>query len=424
MERAATYTNLAVMDLYKRYGPVFAFGFGPIRFTWLIGAEANRFILQERQDAFRMGRAYRFLQAIGGDYALITSDEPDHLRRRKMVQGAFQRRQHDSWQAHIETRCHDLTRPWTNGAHVDLYHDLRPWVLKTICDILLGHDTLTRYPQLVEQVNTMMAFANLPFLAQQFKLPLPGTPWGRFVRARQGADSSLYQEIARRHRHPEPERMDVLNMLLRAKDDSGQPLSEQEIRDQAISLVSAGFDTTSAALSWLIYHLLEHPARLEQLQSDAQQRQEAGHSPLTLPYLDRLFKESLRLYPPAPAGLRETTKDVAFAGFHIPAGSLVAFSITLTQRMPEYYRDPLVFKPERWDKHHPEADRPPPLAYLPFGHGARYCIGAGLAEGIIKTTLWHLVQHHRLEPLWQGPIAETGNTVHPKGGLPVRVWQR
>ena len=420
MERAAAYPNAAVITLYERYGPVFAFGFGPLRFTWLIGAEANRFIIQDAAGYFSLRRAYGFLRPITGDYALITSDEPAHLRRRRMVQPAFHHKRLAPIVQRIDIRLNDFFAALPVDTPFDFYGAVRPSILSIICETLLGRETLARIPELIPNIAAMMRFANLPFLAQQLKVPLPNTAWARFKKARHKTDTLLLGEIARR-RKADPTG-DVIGMLLEAKDEAGNGLSDREVRDQAVSLVSAGFDTTSAALSWAVYNLLTHQDVLERLRveiSSLEERQ-VTLSSLSLPYLERVIKETMRLYPPAPAGLRQADRDLEFSGYHLKKGSLVAFSAYVTHRLAPY-RDPLRFNPERWNSESNDADVPPPFAYLPFGGGSRYCIGAGLAKTILNLSLIRLVQRYEIHAAWTAPVEETGNTVHPKNGLWVRL---
>lgn len=418
MQQAATYTNAAVWELAQRYGELSVFGFGPIRFHWLVGPEALRFVLSEQPESFTLGGAYGFLRTIGGNTALITSDEPEHLARRRLVQPAFHGKRVQGWTSHLQTGNEGFLTGLARSETLDFYAAVRPHVLGSITEILLGAETLARYPELLSSIAAMMDFANSPFLAQQFKLPVPGLPWWRFVRARAAADRILYQEITRRKESGETSD-DVLGMLLAARDETGAALSDTELRDQAISLVSAGFDTTSAALSWAVYLLLEHREVLDRLRDELDglaTLQERLRSPL----LERVVKETLRLYPAAPAGLRQAREDVVYKDVSLPAGSLVAYSIYVTQRQEASFEDALAFKPERWR----DGFTPEPFTYLPFGYGARYCIGAGLATLLVKLLLVELVTKYALEAAWTAPVAETGNTVQPKGGLPLRLKPR
>ncbi|MEM6429204.1 MAG: cytochrome P450 [Deinococcota bacterium] len=421
MERAATYINDAVWQLHQSYGKVFAFGMGPIHFVWLVGEDAMRFVLQDEPDAFAM--AHEFLLPIGGDTALIASEEPEHLQRRRLVQPAFHKTRleglYDLTQSYYQR---ELDR-WQVGEVVNLYERIRPVVLSAICEMLLGRQLLNRHPNLVPDIGTMMTFANLPFLAQQFKVSVPFTPWQKFIAARQRVDKLLYAEIKSRQTNPQApqvETSDVLGMLIDAQDDTGARLSDKEIRDQAVSLVSAGFDTTSAGLTWVVASLLEHPNIATALQAELASYPDMPSFTelLRLPLLENILKESLRLYPPAPAALRRVVRDTTFAGYPLKRGQRVALSIYATHRQADVFDTPLQFKPERWQN-----IKVSKFAYLPYGFGARYCIGAGLASLMIKTALVMLTQQLELAPAYSR-LEETGNTVHPKGGLPVRVIRK
>lgn len=412
MNQAATYTNAAVVALTEQYGEAFVFGFGPIRFHWLVGPEALRFVLAERPDAFRLSGAYSFLRPIGGDTALITSDEPEHLKRRKLVQPAFHGKRIQRYLELFEQSSSAFCAGLPNEMF-DLYPRVQRYMLQMITTLLLGSQTLKRYPLLLGHIQQMMLFANLPFLAQLFKVPLPATPWGRFMHARRRVDAALQQEIRARRALHQPQD-DLLTLLLEARDETRMALSELELRDQAVSLVSAGFDTTSATVIWTLYLLLEHPGYLETLREELAPLSVSQY--LKAPLFDSIFKETLRLYPAAPAGLREAAEDVRYKSWIIPKGSLLAYSIYATQRSPQVFDMPLSFKPERW-----QGNAPDPFGYLPFGYGLRYCIGAQLATSLAKILVGYLVTRYSLEKGWRAPLTETGNTIHPKEGLMLSV---
>jgi cytochrome P450 len=429
MNQAATYINAAVMDLHQKYGEIFAFGFGPIRFHWLVGHDALKFVLLDNPDAFSMKRAYGFLEVIGGSTALISSDEPEHLHRRRIVQPAFHGTRIQRWNEQFQVTIEAFYNQRENQTF-DFYALTRSHMLGLIVMLLLGKETLARYPNLLKDVETLMHFANLPFLAQQFKIALPGLPWYTFIQARKRVNKILYHEI--QTRKPSANDDSLLAMLLETKDESGKRLTDKEIRDQCVSLVSAGFDTTAATLTWGVYLLLTHPRVLESLRSEVIGVMGGGWrvmakpfspSPIThhpSPLLDAVINETLRLYPAAPAGLRMATRDLEYKGFHIPKGSLLAYSIYATHRQESIFSDALQFKPERWL----EGKKLDTFDYLPFGYGGRYCIGARLATTLVKLHLTHLLCNYEIKADWQTPIEETGNTVQPKGGLPVLLLER
>jgi len=412
MQQAATYINDAVWHCHETYGDAFAFGYGAIRFHWFVGEDALKTVLFDEREAFAM--AHEFLLPIGGKTALIASEEPDHMRRRRIVQPAFHKSRLADMHTLMQEKLQLELNTWQANTTINLYHQLRPVVLTTICEILLGRDLLSRHAGFVADIGTMMNFANLPFIDKQLKVPLPFTPWGNFVAARRRVNRVLYAEIDRRHKH-NIDAADVLGMLLATRDEDGAPLSSLEIRDQAVSLVSAGFDTTSAVLTWAVAMVLEHPAVASKLERELSP---LGTHPeldtlLALPYLDNVFKETLRLYPAAPAALRKVVRNVNVLGYPLKKGDRVALSIYATHRQADVFTQPLEFDPDRWD-----TVRPSKFAYLPFGFGTRYCIGAGVATLFIKTALAMLVG--KLEPAYD-TLTETGNTVQPLGGLPVHI---
>jgi cytochrome P450 len=411
MQRAADDTIGAVTELHARYGAAFAFGFGPIRSHWLIGPEANALILSKRAEAFRNRGAYLFLEPVGGRDALISSDEPEHVRRRRTVQPAFHQRAVEGWVATVAERFEALYGELAGSGTVDLHAHLRRGILALVVDLLLGSGSDEGRERWSTDVAAMMDFANLPLLAQQIRLPLPGTRWRRFTAARARSDRYLLAEFARR-RQIESDDSSVLGLLL-ATDDDGK----RSLRDQLVSLVSAAFDTTSSALAWSLYLLLDRPERLEALREELAPL--SLRSALQASALSDHLAEGLRLYPPASAGLRRVVEPVVFAGHELPIGALTAFSIFLTHRDPDVYSEPDRYRPERW-----RATAPPPFASLPFGYGARYCLGEPLARTVLAVALVTLLRGFRPEARWRDPIEPVGTTLQPSGGLPLTIERR
>jgi cytochrome P450 len=182
------------------HGDAFVFGFGPIRFHWLVGREPpTASCLLDAADAFRNARRLpASCEPIGGPTALIVSDEPEHLRRRRSVQPAFHPRLVDAWAEAAAARFERFVDERLAARGGPLLPALRPVVLEIVLDVLLGPSARSRHPRLADDVATMMAFANQPLLAQMIKLPLPPAPWARFVAARRRADAALRADIRER----------------------------------------------------------------------------------------------------------------------------------------------------------------------------------------------------------------------------------
>jgi cytochrome P450 len=228
----------------------------------------------------------------------------------------------------------------------------------------------------------------------------PRTPWRRMQAARRALDRIIYAEIERRRRDPDPERIDVLSMLIEATDEDGSRLSDREVRDQVMTLLFAGHDTSTSTISFMLYELARHPAALAKL-LDEQDRVLVGRAPTAaelmgeLPELEMVLDETLRLYPPAWVGPRRSLETFSFGGYEVPAGAYVNYSSWASHRLPDVWPEPEAFVPERFT---PEAKAALPKgAYVPFGGGSRTCIGMRFGQLEIKTVATLLLQRHRLE---------------------------
>lgn len=404
--------------LHETYGDAFTFGFGPIRFAWFVGPNAARTILHDRRDAFSQRGGYDFLKVVGGPTALISSDEPEHIQRRKIVQPAFHGRQVAEWLADGEA----LLAPWfehlaDSGDTAVLYRGLRPRFVRIVARIVLGNVRLAHDDAWLRDVDALMDFPGRPMLEQQWKIPLPGTPWARFVAARRRVDRALYAEIDRRERTPDPDAQDVLSMLMRARAEDGTRLSASELRDQSLSLISAGFDTTSSALTWTVAMALEHPEAWHPVDEELDGR--GALEAQRAPRLDAFVNETLRLRPPAAAVLRRTTEAIDIAGHRVAAGQRIALSVLRTQLDPAAFPAPERFDPSRFIDGAPD-----PFHYFPFGYGARHCIGAGAATALVKAGVTWLLGRYDVTAADASPRRPVGMTLQPEGGLPIRVRRR
>ena len=407
----------AALDACRsRHGDAFVFGFGPIRYHWFLGLDGVRFVLHDHVDAFGNAGAYGFLEPIGGRTALIATDDPEHLRRRRAVQPAFHLRQVDDWALAAAGRFETFVADRIADGAGPLLPALRPVVLEIVLDVLLGPSARARHPRLAADVATMMAFANQPLLAQLIKVPVPPAPWATFVAARRRADAALRSDIRERRAGADLGTGGVLELLIALDDDPAAHLSEDELRDQALSLVAAGFDTTTAAIAWTSLLL----ARSELGEPVAQEL--AGLAPgeaVRAPLAGALLQEALRLYPPAPAVLRRVRREVDWHGHGLPVGAGVGLSLWHLHRDPAIWREADRAVPERWlDRSGPWAAPRDPLAFIPFGHGGRYCIGAGLARTLTLAYAWAALRAARWTPQNLDPRPE-GMTLVPAGGLPL-----
>ncbi|HSD78776.1 MAG TPA: cytochrome P450, partial [Solirubrobacteraceae bacterium] len=207
-----------------------------------------------------------------------------------------------------------------------------------------------------------------------------------FAHAIDPVDEVIARVIAdRRARGDLAERDDVLSMLLLATHDDGSPMDDRELRDELVTLLVAGHETTATALSWALERLTRHPAALERLTDEVRAGEDA--------YVDAVIRETLRLRPVLPFVVRRLTQPQAIGGWDLPAGVNVAPSIQLVHRRADLYPEPHAFRPERW-----LGVRPGPYTFLPFGGGVRRCLGAAFAETEMRAVLAAVVSRVRLRP--------------------------
>jgi cytochrome P450 len=209
-------------------------------------------------------------------------------------------------------------------------------------------------------------------------------PWARLAAARREADELIYEQIRLRRADAwAGERTDVLSLLLAARDEDGEPLSDEELRDQLMTLLVAGHETTATAMAWTLERIVRHPDVLERLTGDPADA-----------YLDAVIKETLRLRPVVPAVARKLMVPMQFGGWNLPAGVNIAPSIYLLHRRPDLYPDPTAFQPERFLE-----SQPGTYEWIPFGGGVRRCLGASFALMEMRVVLGMIVRSVRLKPV-------------------------
>jgi len=273
--------------------------------------------------------------------------------------------------------------------------------------------------------------AALGFFGIDFALRLvrgPGSPWRRLMAARAVLDRIVYEEIERRRAAPDSGRLDILSLLVAARGEHGERFTDTEIRDQVMTLMFAGHDTSTSTLTFMMYELARHPEVLARL-FEEQERVLGGAAPSVdqlekgLPYLEMVLDEVLRLYPPAWIGPRRAGRAFTFDGRSIPRGALLNYSSWASHRLPDVWEAPQAFRPERFGPE--ERKRIPRGAYVPFGGGSRICLGMRFGQLEIRTIAARVLRNFRLElrPDFRMAIRQTP-TLGPRAGLPMVVKAR
>ena len=255
----------------------------------------------------------------------------------------------------------------------------------------------------------------------------PGSPWRKLVASRKVLDEIVFGEIERCRAAPDAERQDILSLLLGARGEAGEAFTDREVRDQAMTLMFAGHDTSTSTLSFMMHELARHPDVVEKL--CAEQDEVLGGDPPDvdslerMPYLDMVLDEVLRLYPPAWIGPRRAVREFEFGGYTVPRDAYVNYCSWASHRIPEVFPDPEAFIPERFTPQRKAAL--PRGAYVPFGGGSRICIGKRFGQTEVKLVATMLLQRLRLDALpGRTMTVRQMPTLSPKGGLEMRILSR
>lgn len=386
-----------------------------------------RDVLVTSQRMFGRGLGHERLKPLLGE-GLLTSDGDFHLRQRRLAQPAFHR-QRIAGYADIMVRATCEARDgWRDGAALDVHDAMMRLTLEIAAATLFGADLREEARAIGGALTTAMelfTIAMYPGGLLLEKLPLPIS--FRYRRARDLLETTIYRIIAERRRDGR-DHGDLLSMLIEATDAEGDGgrMTDEHLRDEAMTLLMAGHETTANALTWTWYLLSQHrevEARLHtEIDDVLGDRAPTIEDVPRLPYARMVLSESMRLYPPAYAMGRRARAEHAIDGWRIPAGALVLVSQWLTHRDARWWPEPERFLPERFAS---EAGDRPRFAYFPFGAGSRQCIGESFAwtEGVLVLATIAQRWRFRLQPAFR-PGLNPLVTLRPKGGMPMRAERR
>ncbi len=392
-----------LLPLYREHGPIFSMRVFHGRVVFMLGPEANHFVTVSNADKFRWrtGSMGDLIPLLGD--GLLTVDGAYHRRARRIMLPAFHREKIAASYTTIVEETEQALADWRAGEALDIYHWARRLTLRVAMRALFGldPDEQGKGAQAAIEFERALSFYGTDFAVRIMRGPR--TPWNRMLAARKELDRIVFSEIERRRRQPDPERTDVLSMLIEATDaEDGSRLSDREVRDQVMTLLFAGHDTSTSTISFMLYELARHPAVLAKL-VDEQDRVLGGRVPTAaelmggeaLPELEMVLDETLRLYPAAWVGPRRAVETFEFGGHQVPANAYVYYSSWASHRLPDVWPEPEAFVPERFA---PEAKaKLRKGAYIPFGGGSRTCIGMRFGQLEIKTIVTLLLQRYRLE---------------------------
>ena len=400
----------------RRYGNVFSTRF-PVFGIGVYVAEPGeiRAMFTGDQSEMLAGEANSLLAPVLGENSVLVLDGSRHLRQRKLLLPPFQGSAVTTFRSIIRDVAETEIATWTPGAEFAMRERMRALTFEVICRAVFGVTEPARVERLRRALLALLDLGSSVLLPGVMQRDLgPWSPGGRLKRRLGVADSLLYEEIELRRREPDlDERTDVLSLLLRARDEDGEPMSDPELRDELITLLAAGHETTATGLAFAFDLLLHNPAVLARLRDDL----EAGSDA----YLEAVVTETLRLRPVIDAAERTLTKPRMVAGYELPAGVRVYPGIALVHMREDIYPQAKEFRPERFLDGKAES-----YSWLPFGGGIRRCIGAALAQAEMAEVIRIIVERLELSALAPEtePVVLRGITLAPRHGTRIRVERR
>lgn len=403
--RTITYGPGEMLRAARRYRGEVSFGrLGRQRYAYLLSPQAGEFVFAH-DELFRWREAFEVLIPVDGETALIVSDGADHTRRRTLVRPSLAPRRIADYLPIMATTTEEALATTRRGAPFDGYALLRSALRRSTIRSLFGEGLAGHSDRLGEDLQPLLDLASLlpQMTAAHQRLRTPR--WRRAMAARDRVDAIVYPEIerARRGESVTP----VLARLATTTTEDGDALSDLEVRDQVVSLIAAGYDTTSSALGWALYCLgndLDLQGRIrEEVLAVTGGAPPGPDDVRRLPLLTATITETLRLYPPGVLLPRYVVEDFEYGGRRVRAGTIAVLSPYVIHRDEDIYPDALAFRPERWI----DAPRPAPHELFPFGGGAHRCIGSHMATTEMTVMLALL--------LGQGPVRWVPHRVRASG---------
>jgi cytochrome P450 len=398
----------------SRLGDMFTVTFAPsgVRLVMVSDPQAVKTLFTASKAALS-GGSESPVAAVMGPNSIIVLTGPAHMRQRKLLLPPFHgERMHGYEQITVQATERDMAM-WPIGEPDSFHPHSRAITLEVILRAVFGMEA-ERLDTLRDALEGLIqAPSSLALLRRAMRPPTVA-----FNAAVGRVDDLIYSEIAnRRERSDLAEQTDILSMLLLARTEDGEAMSDVELRDELVTLLVAGHDTTATSLAWALERLVRHPHELARLTAEI----DAGASD---EYLMAVINETLRVRPVVPRAGRVLAEPLRVGSYELPAGTIILVSIYLTNRDPRIYPDPDAFRPERFLENAPET-----FSWIPFGGGIRRCIGAAFAQHEMKLILRTILRE--MEPSvprgrkWRDgePIRRRGTTLAPAGGAQV-VWRR
>jgi cytochrome P450 family 110 len=383
-------------------------------------------------DKLHAGEANYVLEPIVGAQSILLSDGERHVRKRRLLLPPFRGERMQAYGTQMRDISEHFLKSLPSNQVISAHETMQSITLDIILHTVFGLEEGESRQRLRKLLPEALSIASNPLLLLRwFQVDLgPWYPWGRLMRCLKEVDEILKHQIAERQQRIHENNSDILSLMLEARDEDGQAMSVEEVRDELMTMLVAGHETTATALSWACNGLLEQPETAERAYTEIDQwYQQFGDGPAIfnsetmaqLSWIDACSKEALRLFPVIPGVGRVLKAPMTLGRYHLPAGVAVSPSIYLTHHDPNLWPDPFRFNPERF-----LAKKTNPYTFMPFGGGIRRCLGMAFALFEMKVVLTTLLRYYRLcsAPGHRTKTVRRSITFAPSHGMRLQVERR
>jgi cytochrome P450 len=420
-ECAAKYGDLFTVRVLGLNSP-------PVVFFSSPEAIAECFAVPAKELDFK--KATHVFEPLFGENSIVLQEGRSHNRQRQLLMPPFHGDRMKTYGQAICQITEEVTRTWTQGTTISMQQVMPDITLQIILQVVFGMSPGARYQKVKELLSSLLEDVTKPAYSTLFFFPPlqkdlgAWSPWGNYLKRREEIDNLIYAEINERRLEDDASRTDILSLLMSARDENEEQMTDKELRDQLVSLLLLGYETTAAVLAWVFYLIHSHPQVKDKLM---QELNCLGDTPnpetiTQLPYLGAVCQETLRIHPIALICTPRMVKDtVEIVGHKFTPGTVLVPCIHLAHRRAETYPEPEKFKPERFLN-----QKFSPYEYLPFGGGYRGCIGAAFSMYELKLVVASILLHFQLDLVDKRPVrpVRRGITIVPSGGVHMVVTKQ
>jgi len=411
---------LAVFTRWARdFGDIFYYRAGWIDVYFLNHPDLIESVLISQSQNFAKDKVIQNSRWFLGQ-GLLTSEGPEWRRQRRLCQPAFHRARLSSYGQTMSAYSEAMLAAWSDGEVRDIHQEMMQLTMRIVAKVLFSVEVSADAQKVAAALNLLMRHTSVVRMVMPPLLrhvPLPALV--RVKRAVRELDE-IVNRIIRERRTSGADTGDLLSILMVSRGEDGSVMTDRQLRDEIMTFLLAGHETTAVSLSWTWYLLSQHPEAARKLHQELRDVL-GGRTPqledmVRLPYTDRVVKESMRLYPPAWSLARTTAKEMEVGGYRLPVGANVVMSPWIMHRDPRFFENPERFDPDRWAVE--IAHRLPRFAYFPFGGGPRLCIGASFAMMEANLLLATIAQRFQLSLVPGHPVVpQPGITLRPRHGI-------